>query len=60
MSNAIKHRGFKIENDHNVLAIYYPDGLKSNLAPGSVIAAKRIIDNHVKGLIRERNFKRTA
>jgi len=42
------------------LIIKYPDGRKSNVCPGSIEAAKRIIDNHLKGLIRERRFKRTA
>jgi len=65
LKTVFKRFGFKVQFYNSGASAYslfisYPDGRKSNLSPGSIEAAKRIIDNHLKGLIRERRFKRTA
>lgn len=60
MTKAIKHRGFKITHETKNFCIYYPNGIRSNLTPSSIEWAKMRIDEHIKELIRVRNFKRTA
>ena len=41
------YKGYKILNIANTIKVFYPDDIASAVAPGSIMAAKKMIDNHI-------------